>query len=69
MLTKLLPLAVVAILALTPVGASAGQAPKDDDAKKPKSVYDFAVKNIDGKEVKLEQYKGDVLIIVNVASY
>lgn len=33
-----------------------------------KSVYDFKVKNIDGKEVSLDQYRGKVLLIVNVAS-
>ena len=33
-----------------------------------KSVYDFTVKNIDGKEVDLSQYKGKFLLIVNVAS-
>lgn len=32
------------------------------------SVHDFTVKNIDGKAVNLNQYKGKVLIIVNVAS-
>jgi glutathione peroxidase len=38
------------------------------DAPKTASIYDFTVKDIDGKEVKLEQYKGKVLLIVNVAS-
>ncbi len=33
-----------------------------------KSVYDFTVKNIDGKDVDLSQYKGKFLLIVNVAS-
>lgn len=33
-----------------------------------RSVYDFTVKTIDGEEVKLDKYKGDVLLIVNVAS-
>ncbi len=33
-----------------------------------KTVYDFKVKDIDGKEVSLDQYKGKVLLIVNVAS-
>jgi glutathione peroxidase len=33
-----------------------------------KTVYDFKVKDIDGKEVSLSQYKGKVLLIVNVAS-
>lgn len=33
-----------------------------------KTVYDFIVKDIDGKDVSLSQYKGKVLLIVNVAS-
>jgi len=32
------------------------------------SVYDFTVKNIRGKDVKLESYKGKALLIVNTAS-
>ncbi len=32
------------------------------------SVFDFKMKDIDGKEVKLKKYKGDVLLIVNTAS-
>ena len=32
------------------------------------SVYDFTVKDIRGKEVKLDRYKGKVLLIVNTAS-
>jgi glutathione peroxidase len=32
------------------------------------SVYDFKVKNIKGQEVSLSEYKGKVLLIVNVAS-
>ncbi len=35
---------------------------------KTKSVLDFKVKDIDGKEVKLNKYKGDVLLVVNTAS-
>ncbi|SRR6266566_728500 len=38
------------------------------DEKKDKSVYDFTVKDIDGKSVDLSQYKGKVLLIVNTAS-
>jgi glutathione peroxidase len=34
----------------------------------PKSVLEFKVKNIDGKEVPLSAYKGKVLLIVNTAS-
>lgn len=33
-----------------------------------KSIYDFSVKSIDGKDVKMSDYKGKVLLIVNVAS-
>ena len=37
-------------------------------AAAPASVYDFTVKAIDGKEVKLSKYKGKKLLIVNTAS-
>ncbi len=33
-----------------------------------KSIYDFEVKGLDGKPVKLYAYKGKVLLIVNIAS-
>ncbi|XP_022940019.1 probable phospholipid hydroperoxide glutathione peroxidase [Cucurbita moschata] len=33
-----------------------------------KSIYDFTVKDIDGKDVSLNNFKGKVLLIVNVAS-
>jgi glutathione peroxidase len=39
-----------------------------DDAKKPTSVLDFHAKDIDGKDVDLAKYKGDVFLIVNTAS-
>jgi glutathione peroxidase len=32
------------------------------------SIYDFTMQSINGKEVKLESYKGKVLLIVNTAS-
>ena len=34
-----------------------------------KTIYDFKMKNIDGKEVSLSEYKGKVVLIVNVASH
>lgn len=37
-------------------------------ASEPQSVYDFTVKDTFGKEVPLSNYKGDVLLIVNIAS-
>ena len=33
-----------------------------------KTIYDFKMKDIDGKEVSLADYKGKVVMIVNVAS-
>jgi len=33
-----------------------------------KSVYEYSAKDINGKEINLSQYKGKVLLIVNVAS-
>ena len=33
------------------------------------SVYDFSMKTIDGKEQSLADFKGNVLLIVNVASF
>ncbi len=33
-----------------------------------KTIYDFTLKNIDGEEIALLEYKGKVLLIVNVAS-
>lgn len=34
----------------------------------PKTIYDFSMKDIEGKEVSLAEYKGKVILIVNVAS-
>ena len=33
-----------------------------------KSIYDFVVQKNNGENYKLEQYKGDVMLIVNTAS-
>lgn len=34
----------------------------------PQSVHDFIVKDTHGNDVSLEKYKGNVLLIVNIAS-
>lgn len=34
----------------------------------PETIFDFTMKDIDGKDVKLEKFKGKVLLVVNVAS-
>lgn len=53
---------VIAAVALLLVAASFGQ------NKKYKSIYDITVKDIKGNDVSLADYKGQVLLIVNVAS-
>src|SRR5215213_11554087 len=35
---------------------------------KPPTVFDFKMKDIDGKDIKLKKYKGNVLLVVNTAS-
>jgi len=40
----------------------------DRPQSKAASVLDFTMKSIDGKELALAQYKGDVLLVVNTAS-
>jgi len=43
---------------------------QSEEAPEPvKSLYDFTLKDIDGKPVKLDAYKGKVLLIVNTASF
>ena len=61
-MTTLALAAIPAILALSALGGLA------KDIEKAKSVLDFKVKDIDGKDVDLAKYKGDVLLIVNTAS-
>ncbi len=40
----------------------------EDEMAKASSIYEFTMKSIDGKDVKLSTYEGGVLLIVNVAS-
>lgn len=57
------------IAALLPIALVALAPARGDDKDKPMSPLDFKVKDIDGKDVDLAKYKGDVVLIVNVASY
>lgn len=42
---------------------------KDEEWKNAKTIYEFTVKDMDKKDVKLgDKYKGKVLLVVNVAS-
>ena len=64
MVRRITPWVVAAASAL--LVAAAG--PADDASRKANSVLDFKVKDIDGKEVDLAKYRGDVLLVVNTAS-
>lgn len=57
----LLIFAVVAVLSLAAAKTAGASAPDN-------GVYQFTMKNIDGKDVPLSKYHGKVLLIVNVAS-
>ena len=39
-----------------------------DDYKNANTIYDFTVKDTHGNEVSLDKYKGNVVLIVNIAS-
>lgn len=58
------------VTALVALVAMAGMARADEkkDAAAQASPLDFKVQDIDGKDVDLSQYKGKVVMIVNVAS-
>ena len=60
---------ILAVIAL--FSAVSGGEDKKESQKKEKQmagIYDFKVKDIDGNDVNLADYKGKVLLIVNVAS-
>lgn len=67
---------VLGIILLVAVAALAGGAYKlgfifNDSPSEPvsaKSVYEFTMRDIDGKDVRLDAYKGKVMMIVNTAS-
>lgn len=71
-------IAAMTLLLACAAAAAAQDAKPTDDAKKKEakpvtaatatSPLDFTMKDIDGKEVPLSQYKGKVVMIVNVAS-
>ena len=69
-------LKIVGVLLILIVGAGVGAAYKYGYILNPspaapppeKSVYDFTMRDIDGENIKLDVYKGKVVMIVNVAS-
>lgn len=58
--------AIAAVISIVVIFSLSGSEVEADTYKK--SIYKYKVKDIDGKEVKLGQYKGDVLLVVNTAS-
>ena len=59
---------ILALAAIPALLALAGVAGLAKEIERAKTVLDFKVKDIDGKEVDLSKYKGEVLLIVNTAS-
>ncbi|XP_018325216.1 probable phospholipid hydroperoxide glutathione peroxidase [Agrilus planipennis] len=55
-------------LSICPVVKLNTMANEGENWKNAQSVYEFVVNNIKGEPVSLEKYRGNVLIIVNVAS-
>jgi glutathione peroxidase len=58
-----------AALALTVVTLELFAQPKEKPTVPSKGVYSFTMKTIDGKEKSLSEYRGSVLLVVNVASF
>jgi glutathione peroxidase len=59
---------MVLTLAMSSAAAVCGLAQEDDREKKVPAALNFTMKNIDGEEVDLSKYQGDVVLVVNVAS-
>ncbi len=67
---------IIAVILVVTVVAFAGGAyklgfilnPSPSEPTNEKSALEFTMRNIDGKDVKLDDYKGKVVMIVNVAS-
>ena len=50
------------------ISCAGGKENLNPTEKEQSNIYKYSVKNIDGNDVKLSDYKGKVLLIVNVAS-
>ena len=62
--------ATLALLLVKAMGANAGAKASANGVEKgkAKSMYDFTLKNAKGQDVKLEEFRGQVVMLVNVAS-
>nr|AYQ93003.1 glutathione peroxidase 2 [Rhodiola crenulata] len=59
---------VVLVFAVVAVFYHYADSPTMSGDELPSSIYDFTIKDIRGNDVSLSEYKGKVLLIVNVAS-
>jgi len=60
-------IASILILAISCNAANSQEANKAETTGA-QSIYDFTMKDIDGKDISLSQYKGKIIVIVNTAS-
>ncbi len=68
MLARIIPIVGLAVPGLLLASLSWAAVLAQDAPKKPASVLDFTVKDIDGKDVALARFQGKVLLFVNTAS-
>ena len=70
MKTKVVSALVVTVIvaAVFAIALSSRASGNPDSGEKMSSIYDFTLKDIDRKEVNLGQYRGKVVLVVNVAS-
>jgi glutathione peroxidase-family protein len=61
-------MAATALLAGATARSKSGVADETEKDNLSTSIYSFTVNDIDGKPISLEQYRGQVVMIVNVAS-
>jgi len=59
---------IVVVLSIVVVSFSCTSETKESDKMMSENIYGFNVTDIDGNEVSLNEYKGKVVLIVNVAS-
>ncbi len=64
-LLSLFTVILLSVVAVVTITYAEEKVAKDENMK---SIYSFTLKDIDGNPVKLEQYQGKALLLVNVAS-
>lgn len=66
--TSTLVLVIISIFLISITACSGGDAVATTTPLAEKSIYEFTIKDINGNDVKMDQYRGKVLLVVNVAS-